>query len=230
MKQKSAQAIKMHKSLSEESKKKLIGYILSVLVGALFSAIRFSDRLSPFGASVVSALDGGYGFFALVGSILGYAVIGALGEGVRYISQMLIILSVKWAFATFFKTEQKWALPVLSAAVNLAVGSVMLFAETIIIYDILYLLAESVICAGATYFIAQVFVIFKKGASFQKSENVVAFSICVALCLISLSRIEIGFISVGNVIAALVVMSMSHALGALGGAAAGLTVGAAISL
>ena len=230
MKQKSAVAIKTHKGLSEQGKKRLVGFALSALLGALFSTIRFSDRLSPFGVSAVAALPGGYSFFALAGSILGYVAIGSLSGGIRYIAQMLILVAVKWAFAAFLEGEKKWALPALSAAVNLAVGAVWLFTQATIVYDILYLAAESVICAGAVYFISQVFKIFEKGAAMQSAENVVAFSVCAALCLMSLSNIVVGMLSVGHVVAALLVMSMAHSLGALGGAAAGLSIGAAISL
>ena len=230
MKQKSAVAIKTHKGLSEQGKKRLVGFALSALLGALFSTIRFSDRLSPFGVSAVAALPGGYSFFALAGSILGYVAIGSLSGGIRYIAQMLILVAVKWAFAAFLEGEKKWALPALSAAVNLAVGAVWLFTQATIVYDILYLAAESVICAGAVYFISQVFKIFEKGAAMQSAENVVAFSVCAALCLMSLSDIVVGMRSVGHVVAALLVMSMAHSLGALGGAAAGLSIGAAISL
>ena len=230
MKDGRAVAIKTHRGLSEEGKRRLAGFALSALLGALFSTIRFSDRLSPFGASAVAALSGGYGLFALAGSVVGYAAIGSLSTGVRYIAQMLIIVAIKWAFAAFLEGERKWALPALSAAVNLAVGSVWLFTESTVIYDILYLVAESIICAGAVYFAAQVFSVFKKGGAMQSSENVVAFSVCAALLLMSLSNIVVGMVSVGHIIGALLVMSMSYALGSLGGAAAGLSVGAAISL
>ena len=222
--------VKTHRGLNEESKKRLFGFALSLIVGALFSSLRFSDRLSPFGVSAVAALPGAYSFFAVAGSILGYAAIGALSSGVRYIAEMLILVAVKWAFAAFLQGDRKWALPSVAAAVNLAVGSVWLFTKEIVVYDILYLAAESIICAGAVYFIAQVFKIFDAGGAMQSSENVVAFSVCAALLLMSLSGFVVGMVSVGHIIAALLVMSMSLSLGALGGAAAGLSMGAALSL
>lgn len=216
--------------LSDESRKKIIKAFASGLLGLLFANIRFSGRLSPFGVAAVAALGGSSGFFALFGSVLGYAAAGFFQGGARYIAEMLILIAVKWAFAAFFETEQKWALPVTAGAVNLAVGAVMLFSEGTVVYDILYLVSESVICAGGVYFIAQVFKIFEKGGTMQSAENVVAFSVCAALALISLSAVEIGFISVGHVVAAVLVMAMAHSLGALGGACAGLAIGAALSL
>ena len=222
--------IKTHRGLSEEGKKRLAGFAISLIVGALFSSLRFSDKLSPFGVSAVAALPSVYSFFAALGGILGYAAIGSLSLGVRYIAEMLILIAVKWAFAAFLEGEKKWALPALALAANLAVGSVWLFVKEIVVYDILYLAAESIICAGAVYFIAQVFKIFEAGGAMQSSENVVAFSVCAALILMSLSGVVIGMVSIGHVIAALLVMSMALSLGALGGAVAGLSVGAAISL
>ncbi len=222
--------VKTHRGLSQESKKRLITFALSLLLGALFSGLRFSDRLSPFGVSAVAALPSVYSFFAALGGILGYAAIGSLSLGVRYIAEMLILIAVKWAFAAFLEGDRKWALPTLAAAANLAVGAVWLFTKEIVVYDILYLVAESIICAGAAYFISQVFKIFDAGGAMQSSENVVAFSVCAALLLMSLSNVVVGMVSLGHIIAALLVMSMSLSLGALGGAAAGLSVGAAISL
>ena len=98
--------VKTHRGLTEEGKKRLLGFALSLVVGALFSSLRFSDRLSPFGVSAVAALPGAYSFFAVAGSILGYAAIGSLSSGVRYISEMLILVAVKWAFAAFLERRE----------------------------------------------------------------------------------------------------------------------------
>lgn len=216
--------------LSKENREKIIKGFAAAALGLLFSLIRFSDRLSPFGVSALAALSGGSSVFALLGATIGYLSPGLELGGVRYIAQMLILMAVKWAFAAFFETEQKWALPLSAAAVNLAVGSVMLFSDGTIVYDILYLIAESVICGGGVYFVSQAFKIFENGGSMQSAENVVSFSVCAALALMSLSALKIGMVSVGHVVAAVVVMALSYSLGALGGACAGLAIGTALSI
>ncbi len=216
--------------ISENGRKEIIKSALAAVFGAIFAGAGVAQGLSPFGVSLVAALKGKYGFFALLGAGFGYFAQGFSDGSVRYIAEILIVAAIKWAFAAFFDGENRWSLPTVTAAVNLAVGAAVLFTYESTVYDVLFLISECVICGGAVYFIARLCEVFEKGGALQNAENVVALSVCAALSLISLSQIVVGFISVGHVIAAIVIMAMSYSLGTLGGACAGLAIGAALSV
>lgn len=216
--------------ISEESRKEIIKSAVAVLFGVVFAGARVAEGISPFGVAVVAALRGKYSFFALLGAGFGYFALGISQGGIRYIAEMLILVAIKWAFAAFFETEHNWGLPVTAAAINLAVGAVMLFTRESTLYDVLFLISECIICGGAVYFIARLSAVFEKGGAMQTAENVVALSVCAGLALISLSEIIVGFVSLGHVVAVYCIMIMAYSLGTLGGACAGLAIGTALSV
>ena len=203
---------------------------VSTLVGCAFSFSQITAAISPFGFAAVCALKGVYGIFALFGVLLGYMFSGFGETAIRYIAQGLIIIAVKWAFDAFFESEKRWALPIVSGAVNLAVGSISVFKTDVTVYDVIILLSECFICAGAVYFIDSVDDAFKKGEGMKSAENIIALSVCIALFLISLSKVIVGSVSVGHILAAYTVMSLSYSLSVMGGALSGLAIGAALSL
>ena len=215
--------------ISENVRETLFLNITAGVISLLFSTISIFGRMTPFGVAAVAASGGVSALFSFVGAFLGYAIVGLSPFGVRYIGQILIVTVIKWAFAPYFETEQKWAKPLVAAAVNLAVGSLFLIGESAVLYDLVYLVSESVICAGAVYFLSRSFEVLENG-SIENGENVVAVSVCTALSLMSLSAVRVGFFSLGNIVAAFIIMSMAHSLGAFGGACAGLSIGVAISL
>ncbi len=218
------------KRIIEEKGSLLLKAAASAFVGAVFANARLVEGFSPFGVSAVAAFDGFYSLFALIGAAVGYAVLG-LGENtVRLIAEALIICAVKWAFAAFFETEQKWALPVCTAAVNLAVGSVLFFTRESTVYDILLLISESVLCAGATYFLVKTISILKSSEGIKTAENVVAVSISLSLALLSLSKINIGGLSLGSVIANYVIIAMAFSFGCFGGVCSAVAIGTTLSL
>lgn len=228
---KPTQAVPAHeKKRSSEVKRQWLADGAAVAAAAVLSCAAFTARLAPFGVSLVAALSGRSGFFALVGAFIGYSFFGLSAGGLRYLAQAVIVFAVRWAFEPFFKKLCPWAPPVLAAVANLFVGGVFLFAGEVILYDILFLLSESVICGGATYFLARTVGIFREGGSMQTAENVVSLSVCVSLVLISLSGFKVGMISVGHILGAVCIMAVANALGPLGGACAGLSIGAALSI
>ena len=203
---------------------------VSIIVGCTFSFSQITAAISPFGFAAVCALKGVYGIFALFGVLVSYVFSGFNETAIRYLAQGLIIIAVKWAFDAFFETEKKWALPLVSGAVNLAVGSISVFKTDAAVYDVIILLSECFICAGAVYFIDSVADTLKKGEGMKSAENIIALSVCVALFLVALSKVNFGSFSLGGVLSAYTVMSLSYALSALGGAFSGLVIGTALSL
>ena len=216
--------------ISKEGQAEIIKSSISLVSGAIFSGSSLSSGISPFGISLTAALSGKYSFFALVGAIFGYFAQGLNGAFVKYVAALLIVSALKWAFAAFFEKEKIWAISVTAASANLLVGAVWLFTFEATVYDLLLLLSESIICGGAVYFISKTLEVVKKGGALTQGENVVCLSLSAALFIVALSDVIVGFISIGNIIAALCVLSLAYSLKTLGGACAGLSLGAALSV
>lgn len=216
--------------ISKEGQAEIIKSGIALLSGAILSGASLSSGISPFGVSLTAALSGKYSFFALVGAVFGYFAQGLSGGFVKYVAALLVVSALKWAFAAFFEKEKRWAVSVTAAAVNLLVGALWLFTLEATVYDILLLLSESVICGGAVYFISKTLKVIEKGGALAQGENVVCLSLTAALFIIALSDVVVGFISMGHIIAALCVLSLAYSLKTLGGACAGLSLGAALSV
>lgn len=215
--------------LTKEGQLEIIKSCVALIFGAIFSGAGISERISPFGVSLTAALSGKYSFFALVGAVFGYFAQGLSNGFVKYVAAMLIISALKWAFSAYFQKEKRWSLSVTAAAVNLLVGAVWLFTFEATVYDLLLLLSESIICGGAVYFISKTLEAVK-GGTIERGESVVCLSLSAALFIIALSDVIVGFISIGHIVAALCVMSLAYCLKTLGGACAGLSLGAALSI
>lgn len=226
--QKAIEKTSVFERMSQGDKNKLILMVATFLLSAFYAGAEITKGFSPFAIAPVAALNGKYSFMALLGCILGYGVFG-VGANIRYIAAALIVSAVKWAFAAFFETEQKWAEPTVAAFVNLAVGTILIFTNESSIYDILLLLSECVILGAATYFVKELFSLGKK-KGLCSAQSIVALSVCAALFLISLSKITIGMISIGRIVSAFLVLSLSFSLGSFGGAASGIAVGTALSI
>lgn len=216
--------------LSKEGQAEIIKAGFALISGVIFSGASLTSGISPFGVSIVAALHGKYSFLALFGAVFGYFAQGLGGGFIKYVAALLVIMALKWAFAAFFEKEKRWAISVTAASVNLLVGAVWLFTFEATVYDVLLLLSESIICGGAVYFISKTLKAMQKGGSLETSENVVYLSLTAALFIIALADVIIGFISIGHIIAALCVLSLAYSLKTLGGACAGLSLGAVLSI
>ena len=216
--------------ISKEGQLEIIKSSIALASGAIFSGASITTSISPFGVSLVSALSGKYSFFALVGAVFGYFAQGLSGGFVKYVAALLVIVALKWAFAAFLDKEKRWALCAMTAGVNLLAGAVWLFTFEATVYDLLLLFSESVICGSAVYFISKTLDVIKEGGGLETGENIVCLSLTSALFVIALSEIVVGFISIGNVIAIFLTLALAYSLKTLGGACAGLSFGAVLSI
>ncbi len=216
--------------ISKEGQAEIIKGSIALISGAIYSGASLTSGISPFGVSIVAALSGKHSFLALLGAVFGYFAQGLSGGFIKYVAALLVVSALKWAFAAFFEKEKRWAISVTAASVNLLVGAVWLFTFEATVYDILLLLSESIICGGAVYFISNTLKAMQNGGSLETGENVVCLSLTAALFIIALSDVIVGFISIGHIIAALCVLSLSYSLKTLGGACAGLSLGAVLSI
>lgn len=216
------------KGLFDRSKTNFIKIFALFISGLALSFSQIAQSLSPFGVSLVAAVHGRASVFAALGSIIGYVSRGE--EYLKYIAEIIILLAIKWAFAAFFEVKQKWPQPILAAFINLAVGSIALALETTSVYDALLLICECAIAGGAAYFMQNAIKTFSAPEQLKGHENIVALSVSVALFIISLSKIVLGSVSLGNLAAAYLTLIASSCFGSLVGGCAGLCIGTALSI
>ncbi len=218
------------KKLWGENRKGLLGAIIYTLLGAAFAPAQIAGRLSPFGFCLVCAAPSGFYPFSALGAVVCYLVLGQPFGAARYVAQIIVALAVKWAFAAFLNAEHKWALPLISGLINLSVGSILLFLGEVTVLDVLLLISECALCAGATYFMARSAQTLEHSEGLSDSQGVIAISTCAALLILSLSNVTVGVLSIGSLLAAYLTLTLCYSVGAFGGACSGICIGAALSL
>lgn len=222
------QALGELKNLFCKSRSVLIRGLLLTLAGTALSFSQIASKISPFALSLTAAVHGRASVFAALGGVVGYTI---RGEGyARYIAEIIILLAIKWAFAAFFELRQKWPQPLLAAAVNLAVGSVGLFINSASVYDALLLICECALAGGATFFLQSTLKMLSNTENKNSTENIVALSVSAALIIISLSKIVIGSVSLGGMVAVYLTQLASTCFGTLVGGCTGLCIGIALSI
>ena len=201
-----------------------------IFFGFLFSRINLMGKMAPFGFAFVSALSPVDSLFALIGSIFGY--VGFLNEAMysRYIAASIVVLVIKWAFNPFFENGKSFYMPILALFINLSLGLLYVYSAGATVYDLLIVLSESVLVSGSVYFIKNLYTATKNKESLKTERTVAALLFFTSLTILSLSEVTVGFVSIGHTLAAILILLLSLNSGALVSAAAGLCMGAVLSI
>ncbi len=201
------------------------------LAGFLLSAGRLASGAAPFGAAAVAASPVGLkGAAALAGACLGYLVTGGLEWGIRYAAGCVAVFTLLFIFQDARWERSPWARPLITFAVLAATGALSCIASGADIVEALPgMAAESVLGAGAAYFFREA--AKPKGAQTELEEkrHDASAAVLAACVLLSLTRIEImGVLSVGRILALLLIMTAALKGGAFAGAAIGTAFGLAM--
>ena len=208
-----------------------------------FVASRADMNMSPFGVAAAAALPGKYSYCAALGALLGYVISPGFAGNVKYIGALMLVAAIKWIIEGRF---EKPCTPLIGVFITLgamaaAVGA-WVFGTAYNLYEILIGAGEMLAGAGAAYFFARTFDLTQSG----QGDEAAGFSLsgvmdagrmglsCSALTgcvlLMGLSGFSIGPVSIGRVLAVLLILISARYWGEAAGAVAGIAAGAAIGL
>ena len=205
--------------------------MLHFLAGFLLSAGQLMGKLAPFGVAAVAASERGLkSAAALAGAALGYLVTGELEWGIRYAAGCVVVFTLLFIFQDAKWARSPWTAPVISFAVMAGTGLLNCAASGLELTDELPgVLAESALCAGGTFFFREALAGKRASTELAEKRRDASVAILAACALMSLARVEfMGAISLGRVLALLLVMTASLKGGSFAGAAAGTAFGIAM--
>ena len=204
-----------------------------LMLGLIMSCARILENGAPLGMALVACSGPGLaGVFALAGSSLGYLISGGVEWGIRYIAAAVLVYTVAFVFQELGVYRREYFMPAAAGIVmaltgflgsfSVPAGHVPLAAE---------LMLETALAFGGAYF-------FKEALSGRlcttetaELKRTVSLMILAACGLMSFSRIVLfGVVSVGRLIALLLVMAAAMKGGVLTGAAVGTVFGLAMDL
>lgn len=202
-------------------------------MGILSSQGAVLGNFSPFGTSLISAVQYNYMWSSLAGTIVGYILPSLVDTPIRYIASVIAVACIRWTLNDLarIKMHSLYApiisfLPIMST--GLAVGIVDNFSRITIIMIIM----ESLLSAAGAYFFTRTVRLMSgsRGISTftQQEFACIAMSMCIGV--LSFSNLEIAGISIGRIIAVLVILVCSQYAGVSGGSISGIAFGIMFSI
>lgn len=202
-------------------------------LGLAMACARVLENGAPFGMAMVACSGAGIsGVFALAGAALGYLISGGIEWGIRYIAAAVLVYTISFVFHELEIYKNPYFMPSAAALVmgftgflgsfSTAVGQIPLIAE---------LFLEIALAFGGTYFFREALSSRPCTTETAELRHSVSAMIMAACLLMALARIVIfNTVSIGRVLALVLVMTSAMKGGMLTGAAVGTVLGLAMDV
>ena len=202
-------------------------------LGLVMACARVLESGAPFGMAMVACAGAGVsGVFALTGAALGYLVSGGIEWGIRYIAAAVLVYTIAFVFHELEIYKNPYFMPTAAALVmgftgflgsfSTASGQVPLAAE---------LFLEITLAFGGSYFFREALDSRPCTTETAELRHSVSVMILAACLLMAVSRLVLfGTVSIGRVLALVLVMTSAMKGGMLTGAAVGTVLGLAMDV
>lgn len=206
---------------------------LYMLMGLTMAWSRVMGNGAPFGMAMVACSGAGIsGVFALCGASLGYLFSGGLEWGIRYIAAAVLVYTIAFVFHELDMYKSPYFMPSAAAFVMALTGFLGSFSFSGGVVPLAAeLFLEVSLSFGATYFFREALSNELCTTETAELRHSVSVMIMAACALMSFSNLVIfGFVSVGRIIALMLVLCSAMKGGLLTGAAVGTVLGIAMDV
>lgn len=204
------------------------------LLGSVLAGAVLLDGRAPFGVALVAAAgDGLCGGLALLGAGLGYMTLMGFSDGLRYFSAAILTFAVGFAFYDLRFMRRSWCMPIVAGGMNAATGFVYLSQRGWQTEEVILFVLEILLTAGAAWCFRRVLLPLRQDRDAGEMTDAYRVSLLVlaCCCLAALSGLEAGgAVSLGRVLAVLLVLAAAWKGGAAPGAILGVAVGVTMDL
>ncbi len=212
--------------------RKVAVHIAYFVSGLLISRGAVLGSMAPFGASFAAAVPFMYMPSSLLGTILGYLLLSPVSS-FRYIAIVISIGAIRWVLAEIKKISESRIYPSVVAFTPVFATSLALtFTRSSEITELSSALVEALIAAAGAYFMSRTAALSesRRGLRGFSSQEIACLSMTGCILLLSFSTLRIGEVSVGRIIAVLVILLCAKYGFVSVGAIAGITTGSVYSL
>ncbi len=205
--------------------------ILHFILGIFVSKGIAFGVYAPFGTAFLSAVPYKNMLFSLIGTVIGYILPSEINIGIRYISTAIAVCAIRWTLNDLPKLkENKLYAPIISFSTIIATGLAINISDVSDLNEAAMYITEALLAAGAAYFFRESINIFSKIRTKLKQSELVCICMTVFMIILSLLSVKIGDISVGKVLASLLIIFCARYLGVIGGSISGITAGVIFGL
>lgn len=210
----------------------MITQVAYFLCGAVISKGAVFGDLAPFGASLGAAVPFKYLFSSLAGSAFGYILLSPL-DSFRYIAIVVAIGAIRWMLNDVKKISRSVLFaPVVAFLPVAATAIALLFSSTSQFSHFTMCLVEALAAGGAAFFLSQAVRLFSANRSLTSFNQQELASIVISGCILILAfnTLTLGKVSLGRIIAVLVILLCSRYGGVGIGSISGVATGVVFSL
>ena len=189
-------------------------------------------ELSPFGASFVAAIPFPYMPAGMLGAALSYLFSSPLSS-FRYIAVVISVGAIRWVLNELKKlSDSRFFAPCAAFIPIFATGIALTFSAKSEMSEVYECLIEGMIAAAGAYFISRTAALFesKRALSGFSQQELSCLSMTGCILLLSLSRVQIASVSVGRLLAVLLVLLFARYGMVRGGSIAGIATGVVFAL
>ncbi len=202
-------------------------------LGFVAACARVLDNGAPFGVALVAAAGPGLsGVAALLGATLGYLASSGLEWGIRCVAGAVLVYTVAFVFHEMPIYKTPYFMPSAAGAVMAVtawLGGVSLARDLVDLLSALFL--ETALAFGGAYFFREALAGTSAGTEGGELRHGVSVMILLAVLLMTFSRLIVfDTVSLGRVLALLLVMASAMKGGMLTGAAVGTVLGLAMDI
>ncbi len=200
--------------------------------GLLVSKGAVLQGLSPFGASLISAVPFSYMPSGLLGTIVGYMMKNSV-DSFRYIAVIISIGALRWVLNEFKRVSMSRFFPCVVAFVPMFLtGIVLTYSSQSELTQITTCLLEASLAAVSAYFlnISSTLLASSKSLLSLTNQEIACLSMSGCILLLAFSSLMIGDFSVGRILAVLVILICARYGGVSVGSISGIATGIVFSL
>ena len=183
-------------------------------------------ELAPFGVAFAASVRQRDAAAAGLGAVLGYLAGFSRAGEVRYLTAMLTLFLVRWMFSSGTLARGLRIPRQLLTAVALGLPSgALVMATGGNFYQLVLVGAEVLLACCASYFFTRSLQALELGAGNLRQTEVTSLVISLCIAILALSGLTLGGLSLGRMLAVLLVLLASRTAREAGGAVAGVASG-----
>ncbi len=206
--------------------------LVYLLCGVLVSRGAVLGSLAPFGASFAAAVPQKYLLSSLIGTAFGYILLNP-SDSFRYLAVVIAIGALRWLMSDLSKIcKSRIFAPLVAFIPIFATGVALIFASTSTLTTFTDCLIEAVLAGAAAYFISVTVKLSGETRSISAFSQHETASIVMTGCILILAFGSIAYqnISLGRIIAMIIVLLCSRYGSVTGGAISGIATGSVFSI
>ena len=224
--------VKITSKIENYTTRELSFAVMTHVVVGIFSALSgrgvILDRLIPFGISFLAGSNSYFVPASMIGAFVSYFLPAAGNSGFRYIAALFAVLSIKLLLGGYRKIvgNPLFCGLISALACTLTGFTAVSTGDTTSIMGI----TEGLLSCGGAYFICKTFKAFDKDIVGFSSNELTSLLVSATIVLMGLFGFSFAGISLGKILALLLILVASKYGGILSGSISGISVGFALLL